>query len=68
MWFVSQQDMKLLTPEASMSTYTFNKHAIKHHFCPMSGIHPVGKGASPGLEGVDIFTLKVKNFNGLEKA
>ncbi len=69
--------MTLLTPPEKMSTYTFNKHVIKHHFCPSCGIHPFGEGPTPSgekmaainvrcLEGVDLSALKVKQFNGRE--
>jgi len=46
MWFVPRSSMRLLTARDKMSTYTFNKHVIKHHFCPTCGIHPFGEGAS----------------------
>jgi hypothetical protein len=77
MWFVPRQAMTLLTPPEKMSTYKFNKHVIKHRFCPTCGIHPFGEGASPSrqetaainvrcLEGVDLSALKVQHFNGRE--
>ena len=75
LWFVPRQAMTLLTPPEQMSTYLFNKHVIKHRFCPSCGIHPFGEGRSPTgeetaainvrcLEGVDVSALKVKHFNG----
>jgi len=75
MWFVPKQAMTLLTPTENMRSYTFNKHAIQHHFCPTCGIHPFGEGAAPTgermvainvrcLDGVDINTLTVQHFNG----
>ena len=78
MWFVPRQAMTLLTPPEEMSSYTFNKHVIKHRFCPSCGIHPFGEGASPSgqetaainvrcLDGVDLSALKVKHFNGRER-
>jgi hypothetical protein len=77
MWFVPRQAMTLLTAPEEMSTYTFNKHVIKHRFCPSCSIHPFGEGVSPSgqetaainvrcLDGVDVSALKVKNFNGRE--
>jgi hypothetical protein len=77
MWFVPRPAMTLLTPPDKMSTYQFNKHVIKHRFCPTCGIHPFGEGVSPSgqetaainvrcLEGVDVQALKVKHFNGRE--
>ena len=32
LWFVPRTALQLLMPEDAMSTYTFNKHVIKHHF------------------------------------
>ena len=75
MWFVPRTALKLLTARDRMSTYTFNKHVIKHHFCPKCGIHPFGEGISPKggemaainvrcLEGVDLAALEVKEFDG----
>lgn len=77
MWFVPRQLMTLLTAPGKMSTYTFNKHVIKHRFCPTCGMHPFGEGADPSgqataainvrcLEGVDVSALKVKHYNGRE--
>jgi hypothetical protein len=78
MWFVPRQAMTLLTPADKMSTYTFNKHVIKHHFCPACGIHPFGEGKSPDgqamaainvrcLEDVELSELKIQNFNGRDR-
>jgi hypothetical protein len=74
-WFVPRESFRLLTPEANLGTYTFNKHAIKHRFCPTCGIHPFGEGSDPSgkkmaainvrcLEGVDFAALPVKHFDG----
>lgn len=75
MWFVPRPALKLLTAPEKMSTYTFNKHVIKHHFCPTCGIHPFGEGVGPNgqemaainvrcLDGVDVQALKVNHYNG----
>jgi hypothetical protein len=75
LWFVPRQQLRLLTPEADMSTYTFNKHVIQHHFCPTCGIHPFGEGRDPAgnamaavnvrcLDDVDLGSLAVKHFDG----
>ena len=37
LWFVPRDKFRLLTPEANVSTYTFNKHVIKHHFASAYG-------------------------------
>lgn len=75
MWFVPRQAVNLLTPPEKMSTYTFNKHVIKHHFCAACGMHPFGTGVAPSgeemaainvrcIEGLDLTTLKVNHYNG----
>jgi hypothetical protein len=75
LWFIPRQQLRLLTEPAAMSTYTFNKHAIKHHFCPVCGMHPFGEGVAPNgketaavnvrcLEGIDLESLPVKHYNG----
>ena len=75
LWFVPRDSLHLLTPEANASTYTFNKHAIKHRFCPTCGIHPYGEATDPKgnrmaainircLEGVDLDAVPVTKFDG----
>jgi hypothetical protein len=75
LWFVARDKLRLLAPENQISTYTFNKHVIKHRFCPTCGMHPFGEGADPSgnrmaavnvrcLEGVDLSSLPVQHFDG----
>lgn len=75
LWFVPRDKLRLLTPEGNASTYTFNKHVIKHRFCATCGIHPYGEGVDPQggqkaavnircLEGVDLSTIPVTHFDG----
>ena len=45
--FFPRAALSLKTPEADMATYTFNRHAIRHHFCPACGIAPFGEGSNP---------------------
>ena len=77
LWFVQREQMKL-TGESELTTYTFNKHVIKHRFCRTCGIHPYGEGVDPKgnpmaainircLENVDIDTVPVTNFDGRSK-
>ncbi len=58
-----------------LSTYTFNKHVIQHHFCDKCGIHPYGEGKDPQgnvmaainvrcLEDVDLDGLKITHYDG----
>jgi hypothetical protein len=75
LWFVPRADLRLGTPEEGLSTYTFNKHAIKHHFCATCGIHPFAEAADPSgkpmaavnvrcLDDFDFSALPVKHFDG----
>ena len=75
LWFVPREKLVLRTPEDAASTYTFNKHVIKHRFCPDCGMHPYGEGTDPKgnaiaavnlrcLEGIDLSVIPVHEFNG----
>lgn len=73
LWFIPRENFKLVSGEPS--TYTFNKHFIKHRFCAKCGIHPYAEAADRSgkpmaainarcLEGVDLAALPVKHFDG----
>jgi hypothetical protein len=47
LWFVPRDKLAMKTPESELATYTFNKHVIKHHFCPNCGCAPFGFGTDP---------------------
>jgi hypothetical protein len=75
LWFVPHDQFRLLTPSKNVETYTFNKHVVKHRFCPTCGIHPYGEGVdSQGnamaainircLEDVDLDRIPVTHFDG----
>jgi hypothetical protein len=75
LWFVPRDRFRLLTSEADLGTYTFNKHVIKHRFCKTCGIHPYGEGVDPKgnqvaavnvrcLEGIDLESVPVQRFDG----
>ena len=75
LWFVPREQFRLLTSEADIGTYTFNKHVIKHSFCRTCGIHPYGEGTDPKgdpmaainircLEGIDFENVPVQHFDG----
>jgi hypothetical protein len=78
MWFVRRDQLRLLSDEKDAATYLFNKHVIKHRFCPECGIHTYGEGAGPGgaqmaainlrtLEDFDLDSVPVKHFDGRSK-
>ena len=75
MWFVPRTQLRLLTPQEGMATYTFNKHHILHRFCPTCGIHPFGEATDPKgnpmaavnircLEDIDLAAIAVTHYDG----
>ncbi|MBB3120150.1 GFA family protein [Pseudoduganella violacea] len=75
LWFLPYEKLHLLTPEENAQTYEFNKHVIKHRFCPKCGIHPYAKGVDPQgntvaainvrcLDDIDLTTIPVHNYDG----
>ena len=50
LWFVPRDQMTL-TGESELTTYTFNKHVIKHRFCKHCGVLPFGEGTDPKGDG-----------------
>ncbi len=78
LWFVPHEKLQLETPDGAAATYTFNKHVIKHRFCPVCGMHPYGEGADPKgnrvaainircLEGLDLASVPFQHFDGRSK-
>ena len=76
--FVPREKLHLAVPEENLSTYTFNSHAIKHHFCAKCGIAPFGEATAPnGMEmasvnlrcipALDLSALTVNAFDGLSR-
>jgi hypothetical protein len=75
LWFVPRTALRVTAGESTMSAYTFNKHVIRHKFCPNCGMHPFGEGVDPKgnrmaainvrcLPEVDLEALKVHHYNG----
>ena len=78
MWFVPRDALKLLTPANAMSTYTFNKHVIQHHFCLRCGCAPFGEGKDPKgnptgainvrcLDDIDLSKIERMPYDGASK-
>lgn len=75
LWFVPMAKFQLITPQDAVSTYTFNKHIIKHRFCAVCGIRPYADAMDPQgnamaainircLEGIDLTAIPVRHFDG----
>jgi hypothetical protein len=76
--FAPRDKLTLKTPIENISTYTFNHHAIQHHFCSRCGIAPFGEGVSPNgtatasinlrcIPAIDLDALKVTRYNGKDR-
>ncbi|MCB1214357.1 MAG: GFA family protein [Deltaproteobacteria bacterium] len=64
LFFVPKEQIQLTTPASDMSTYTFNKHVIKHHFCPTCGCAPLGFGSdSKGKEMAAVNARCIPDLN-----
>lgn len=46
LWFMPRAALQV-TGESELTTYTFNKHVIKHRFCRSCGVQPFGEGVDP---------------------
>jgi len=75
LWFVPSANFTLLTPRSNITTYTFNKHVIKHQFCAVCGVQPFGEGVDPKgnaiiavnircIEGIDPLTVPSHHYDG----
>ncbi len=75
LWFAPRSQLRLLTPERDLASYTFNKHVIQHRFCATCGIHPYGEGVDPQgkataainircIEGIDLAAVPVHQYDG----
>lgn len=59
-----ESSFKLLTPDEKASTYMFNKHVIRHRFCPKCGMHPYGEGTDP--KGNDMAAINIRCLEDIE--
>lgn len=75
LWFVPRAQLELRTNESDAATYTFNRHSIRHRFCPTCGIHAYGEGTDPAgraiaainlrcIDGLDLEQVPVQHFDG----
>ncbi len=73
--FAPSTQFTLLTADKNITTYTFNKHVIKHKFCAICGVQCFGEGVDPKgnsvmavnircLDNVDIDTIPVHHYDG----
>lgn len=66
LWFVPKEHLRLVTSEDDLSTYTFNKHVIKHHFCRTCGCAPFGFGTD--RTGASMAAVNVRCLPELDRS
>jgi hypothetical protein len=69
--FVPSEKVTLLTPDAALSEYQFNKYHIHHMFCPVCGVEVFGHGKGPDgneMHGINVRCLKDVDVNTLDSA
>lgn len=64
LWFVPRAQLRLTAGDGAMSTYTFNTHRIRHHFCPTCGCAPFAEGADP--QGNATAAVNVRCLDGID--
>lgn len=73
--FFPSDQVKVETGTDKLSTYSFNKHVIRHRFCPTCGTQVFAEGKMPDgspatavnlrcVDGVDISVLAIKEVDG----
>lgn len=74
--FASADKFTLLSGEADLTTYNFNRHAIHHKFCSTCGIESFASGSDPKtraetaainvrcIDGIDVSGLTIRNVDG----
>lgn len=75
LWFVDKDKFTLSPPRIPITTYTFNKHVIKHQFCSVCGVQAFGEGVNGDgkamiavnircIEGIDSLAIPTHHHNG----
>lgn len=67
LWFVPREALTMKTPESDMASYTFHKHVIRHHFCPVCGCAPLSFGEHEGkaMAAVNVRCLADLDFHDI---
>ena len=75
LWFVPREDLHLLSQGDLANAYTFNKHIIKHRFCPACGVHPYAEAVDQNgkataainircIANIDLASIPIEHFDG----
>ncbi|TXH08262.1 MAG: GFA family protein [Candidatus Moraniibacteriota bacterium] len=63
--FVPATQFRLLSGEADLSEYRFNKKVIAHLFCKHCGVQPFGRGQDPAT-GAETVAINVRTLAGVD--
>ena len=66
LWFVPRTALAVTEGAGHLTTYTFNKHAIQHQFCPTCGVQPFGLGK--GQDGSEMAAINLRCVDGIDLA
>ena len=75
LWWAPRKQLLLVTPEADLGTYLFNKKRIRHHYCALCGAAPFAEGFDRSgtptaainvrcVADIDLARLKIVPFDG----
>ena len=64
LWFLPRSALTLLSGEADLVSYTFNRHVIEHRFCRHCGVQPFGFGKDE--HGNDTVAVNARCIEGIE--
>ena len=62
--FLAPTSFVLRAGEDNLKEYLFNKHAIRHQFCPDCGVEVFARGKKP--DGTEVVALNVSCIDGIE--
>jgi hypothetical protein len=65
--FLPKDAFTLKTPEAPLTGYLFNRHAIEHRFCPSCGVQGFAYGKDPS-SGAEMVAINVRCLDGVDLA
>jgi len=63
--FAPAADFKLLSGEAGLTDYQFNRHAIRHLFCATCGIQSFARGKRPN-DGADVVAVNARCLDRID--
>lgn len=66
LWFVPRPALSVDAGADLLTTYTFNRHIIRHQFCSICGCQPFGLGQAP--DGTQMAAINARCLDDLDLA